>query len=562
VIGYRCLVFDLPVNLIAAFKKDWAKHDSPLQKSLSVSLCLCVSVLILLLATCLSVLALHHTRRWHPDEAFYMTIARNAAVQGDWMLISEPLDKPPLTYYINALSLKFLAVDSDANGVLFLDVYKGEFAGRIPSLLMSILLVAVVMATTSSLTHNNYAVLISGLLAALSPLRIVFAPTAFTDMPMLLFVILSLLLAIRGKWGWAGLWFMLSFAAKPQSVFYVPLLLLIPFFNMRSNRIILFTADAKNRVPTVPQNFLDVGTAFLLSVIDTMLIRWVRFFIPILIGGFLLWAWDAARVNMGADSFWALGQAYYTPTTITPLADYPARMRELWATVQYLFGHGSITTILLLLGTIGAIRQRTAVNLLLLAWLNGFFALHIVFTLNLFDRNLLLIVPVLGVLVADTPASLRLASHLQCVGEGIGGRGTPLHFLGALCVLAVMFVFAIIAAQGIYPIGGDDGRHDGIDELAAYLNSKPVATVIYDRWLDWELDYYMGEWTNKRRVYYPTPQELAEGALQLDETGVRYFVAPRSQNIAAWLDALAAAAFTISLDYESANFRVYALNPP
>jgi hypothetical protein len=126
----------------------------------------------------------------------------------------------------------------------------------------------------------------------------------------------------------------------------------------------------------------------------------------------------------------------------------------------------------------------------------------------------------------------------------------------------VQIIFAFIAATGTYDIGGDDGQHDGIDVLADYLNSKPIAAVIYDHWLDWELDYYMGEWTNKRRVYYPTPQQLVEGALQLEETGVRYFVAPVDENITEWLNALAAADFAISLDYESANFRVFALVPP
>jgi 4-amino-4-deoxy-L-arabinose transferase-like glycosyltransferase len=495
-----------------------------------------VSVLILLLATLLNLLALHHARRWHPDEAFYMTIARNAAVQGDWMLVSEPLDKPPLTYYINALSLKFLAVDSDMNGVLFLYVYKGEFAGRIPSLLMSVLLIAVVMAITSSLTHNNYAVLVGALLAALSPLRIVFAPTAFTDMPMLLFATLSLLLAIRNKWGWAGVWFMLSFAAKPQSVFYLPLFIVLGILN------VYYEGKAR------------LAPTYLF-----------RFFIPIFIGGFFLWAWDAARVNMGAASFWALGQAYYTPTTITPLADYPARSSELWATVQYLFGHGSITAILLLIGVIITIRRREKFSLLLLVWLIGFFALHIIFTLNLFDRNLLLIVPVACVLVGISGGGRDVSRPYNA---NLDGRDTiyRVHFtpnlLFQIIILIGLTLGAFAAANGVYPIGGDDGRHDGIDELAAYLNGKPVATVIYDRWLDWELDYYMGEWTNKRRVYYPTPQELVEGALQLEETGVRYFVAPGSQNIAAWLDALTAAEFTISLDYESANFRVYALYPP
>ena len=108
----------------------------------------------------------------------------------------------------------------------------------------------------------------------------------------------------------------------------------------------------------------------------------------------MLYLWDVVRVDMGATSFWALGQAYYTPTTLTPLADYPARIAELWSTVQYLFGYGIITAALLLFAVVQAIRQRNMLMRIFVSWFAGFFALHVVLTLNLFDRNLLLIVPV------------------------------------------------------------------------------------------------------------------------------------------------------------------------
>ncbi|MDQ7036480.1 MAG: glycosyltransferase family 39 protein [Anaerolineae bacterium] len=182
-------------------------------------------------------LALHQARRWHPDEAFYMTIARNAAIHGDWMLVSEPLDKPPFSYYSNALALVFLGIKSDENGVLFLDVYQGEFAGRIPSLLMSVLLVAVIIAIAKSVWRDDWrSAAIAGVFAALSPLRIVFAATAFTDIPMLLFATLALWMALRGKWGWSGIWFMMSLAAKPQSIFYAPVLIGIGILQMRQSR--------------------------------------------------------------------------------------------------------------------------------------------------------------------------------------------------------------------------------------------------------------------------------------------------------------------------------------
>jgi 4-amino-4-deoxy-L-arabinose transferase-like glycosyltransferase len=470
-------------------------------------------LVILLLDAFFSFLALGNARRFHPDEAYYMTSARHAAVNGDWWLLAEPVDKPPLTFYMNVLSLVCCAVESDSNGVLQLDALKGEFAGRFPSLLLSILLAAVVMKLAKTLTKENKAAYIAGLLVALSPLRIVFAATAFTDMPMLCFGTLALLMAARVKVGWAGFWFVVSFAAKPQVVFYLPLLLALLFI--------------KNGRPQ--------------GVFPTVL---VRFILPILGGAIILWLWDAARVGQGAESIWLLGQSRYTATSLTPISDYLARFMEFWGTVQYSFGHGVITAVLVVFAFTFS-KQR-----IFSLWLVGFAALHLVLTLNLFDRNLIVLLPVMAILIAGV-----LADALKRVP-------TKILSVSLLLCASALSIFALFAAWGNLPIGGDAGRHDGINELADYINSKPVATVIYDTWLDWELDYYMGQWTDKRRVFYPSPELLLKDALALEESGSRYFIVPRWIEENAWLEALREGGFSVRLDREFENFRVWELIPP
>jgi hypothetical protein len=125
----------------------------------------------------------------------------------------------------------------------------------------------------------------------------------------------------------------------------------------------------------------------------------------------------------------------------------------------------------------------------------------------------------------------------------------------------LLIIPAINAAEGRTAINDEYRQYEGIDDLAAYLNSKPVATVIYDRWLGWELAYYMGQWTDKRRVYYPTPDELVRGALNLCEIGSRYLPAPAQKPINPWLEALWEAGFDVAQVYETRNFVVYEIIP-
>ncbi|MGB7338574.1 MAG: hypothetical protein WBC91_06765, partial [Phototrophicaceae bacterium] len=359
--------------------------------------------------------------------------------------------------------------------------------------------------------------ILAGLLLALSPLRIVFAPTAFTDMPMLLLGCVALWMAVRGQSLWSGFWLSLSIAAKPQIIFYTPLLIGFIIFKAYSHK-----------------NYLDG------------LRQLIYFFAPILIGIGLLWGWDAMRIAHGAESFYLLGRSHYTITELTPLHDISNRMAGWWASIQYILGNGWLTLMGLGYASVISFRRllKKQVNFrigLLGLWVIGFVSLHMLLTLNLFDRNQLILLPIIIWIV-----SIALSNHQR---------------LSVVLVIGMLF-FSYQAAQWQFPIGGDDGSHDEIHLLADYLNDKPVATVIYDRWLDWELDYYMGQWTDKRRVYYPTPQQFVDGALSLDEIGTRYLIAPTIVDLSDWLSALEDAEFIVALDYEMQNFIVYQVIPP
>ena len=170
---------------------------------------------------------------------------------------------------------------------------------------------------------------------------------------------------------------------------------------------------------------------------------------------------------------------------------------------------------------------------MLWVWILAYVAFHVFINVNTYDRYLLPLLPPLVIVC----------------GIGLAGIFTNLPRHIFLVIIAILLAFpAYQASLGNIPIGGDKGDYDGIEHLADYLNSKPVATVIYDPWLGWELGYYMGQWTNKRRVHYPNPQALVEDALALDEIGDRYFVAPNDEAYVQWLIALDDAGFGVVFD--------------
>jgi hypothetical protein len=130
----------------------------------------------------------------------------------------------------------------------------------------------------------------------------------------------------------------------------------------------------------------------------------------------------------------------------------------------------------------------------------------------------------------------------------------------------ILLMGGAAAYRGGVPIGAaasalrDDGRsYAGIDQAAAYLSARALGAIIYDRWLGWALDYYLGAWSNKRRVYYPTPDALAAGAAAQPDPAPRYFAAPVDVDTQPYLDALESAGFHARQVFEQGNFQVYAL---
>src|SRR5688572_27659965 len=120
---------------------------------------------LLLLGITLRAGMLARNVRFHPDEALYATFSRRVSLQGDLLLPNAPLDKPPLAIAITATSFSIFGVN--------------EFAARLPTLLVSLLTLAVFYALAYRLYANVRLALLGLALFAMSPFDLAFAATAF-----------------------------------------------------------------------------------------------------------------------------------------------------------------------------------------------------------------------------------------------------------------------------------------------------------------------------------------------------------------------------------------------
>lgn len=473
---------------------------------------LALSAAIILLAGLLQFHHLTRDLRFLPDEAFFMTFARGAAVKGDWLLPGA-LDKPPLSLYLSALSMAAIGNTADAAGVLHLDARLGEFTGMLPNVMLALLLTALMMRLAWRIYRDETASLLAGLLAATSPYALAYGASAFTDMSLLFLSAATLYLALSGRWGMAGAALGLAFWSKQQAVFAAFFLLVI------------VARRGTRRDP--PRLLLPFGAV---------------------LGALLLW--DAARPE---TSIFLQAAANNAPGQLVAEPAIWFERALAWLRLSaWLLGPPAVTGTLVAFAAYSArtrehsLRSSVIPRVSLIAFV-VYSAAHIVFNFNLYDRYLLLCLPLVILLVAGGVATYcRSFSRYRAWTVAV-----------ALIVLGGFWTL-----NGESPMGGDRAAYAGIDALAAHLNSKPVAAVIYDPWLGWQLGYYLGAWQDKRRVHYPTADALVEGALALDEAGDRYLVAPIDQRHEDWLAGLRDAGFAIVQDYARDRFAVYLLSPP
>ena len=200
----------------------------------------------------------------------------------------------------------------------------------------------------------------------------------------------------------------------------------------------------------------------------------------------------------------------------------------------------------------------TFFDIVLSAFVILFLLGHWLLSFNIWDRYLLGLVPILLILLARV---LWLASGV--LARLLSPQRPLLQGLLTVALLAATLAGpAWVAAQSGYPIGGDHGAYDGIEAVADYFRERvPADSILYHHWLGWHYSFYMFDFPLVFR-WYPSPEELAENARQVDDAQ-RYIVFPSGKSTAGARGALADAGLGLRSVYSaygrdgSTSFIVY-----
>lgn len=446
-------------------------------------------------------------QRLHPDEALYADLARRVGIWGDWQLQHVPVDKPPLFFFTNGFFYRLLG-DS-------------EFTTRLPNAFASLISLALVFVLARKLIGAAMPALLSLALVIFSPMEIAFASSGFTDTQMVMWLLLALALLSYRRWSGSGLAFGLAIAVKPAALWWLPLLGVFG--------LILGSPSRKSHVLLV--GYWLRGAAIILALISL---------------------WDAVS---GIGSFWQLGREHYDGGRLIRSDEVLARLEGWWRWLGYvmpsvwLLAVGLGIALVYLLRKSAAPTRRDQIFWAIVGFIIAYGGVHWLIAFNVYDRYLLLIIPLVVLLVA--------------YGAGVVMTKRITRISIFALITAIGLVPAWEAAQGRTPVASDEERHAGIDRLAAVMNARYTGQVFYEHWLGWELRYYLTADPQVFLLYFETPDDLADYALAELPTipAPRYFVAPKNE-APPWLWIIERRGIRAQAVYDDDRYVIYSLRVP
>ena len=360
----------------------------------------------------------------HRDEALYGYWARLIASGRDPLLLTPWVDKPPLVPYLLAASVRTFGAS--------------ELALRAPAMLASLLTILITFGWARRAYGTRLALLAAALLAV-SPFAIAFAPTAFTDPWLTLWLMAGIWAALSGHGFLAGLAVGLAVASKQQGVLAAPLVLALLIAQARSRKSGSSLPIAPRPTLHAPRPTLHAPRLTLHALRPTLhalrpTLRTVLGFAPVFAP---ITRWASLRWS-NRPSFWDQGAAAYGGLRLALPAQWLPRAAPWAEQLRYLFGIPLLSAAVLRLAAgaglvawrrlAGQKSQRckdaktqgaadalaSSTDAILAAFVLGYLALHFFATFQPCDRYLLPILPLVCVLAAR---GLRLL--------WLGAPGTP-----------------------------------------------------------------------------------------------------------------------------------------
>jgi 4-amino-4-deoxy-L-arabinose transferase-like glycosyltransferase len=426
---------------------------------------------------------------FHADEALFASWARLIAVWRDPLLLTQPVDKPPLLFYSQALFYP-----------LFGPV---EWAARLPSLLASLLLIPLTAQLAWRLGGDRLAAFIAAAVVAVAPLAVQFSATAFSDPLLTLWLTAALALVVpsplgrglgRGaaRPGWAGLCLGLALATKYQAALFLPLVVGLAWLSGWRARewarglaglavvlavVALWAAARADGAGLVARQWANVG------------------------GLRLAWSWELGPRLAEQGRLWWLGLG------------------------GPLLALGGVA----LAGVAVSRRARArlgAADGLLALFVLAYALLHWLWAVPAWDRYLLPVLPIVAALLGRGVAAVWRAAD----GGHVAGQ-----WVGAALLVAVVALHLPVAANartGRYPLGGQPAADGGAARVARALADAPYGTVLYDHWYSWHWRYQLFD----GRVYvswFPHTDALLADLAAFGGSGpARYVALPRDGSAA------------------------------
>ena len=474
---------------------------------------------------------------FHADEALFASWARLIAVWRDPLLLTQPVDKPPLLFYSQALFYP-----------LFGPV---EWAARLPALIASLLLIPLAAHLARRLGGGRLAAVIAAAVVAVAPLTVQFSATAFSD-PLLTFWLMAAVVVLmpspdpsgregeripspfgrglgRGSWSplWVGLCLGLALATKYQGALFLPLL---------------------------------VGQAWLRGWGGR---EWARGLIGLAAVVAALLLWGVAR----ADGAGLVARQWANIGGLRPAWSWElwprlAEGARLWrlALGWPLLALGGATVAAVALSRRARARLGAA-DALLTLFVVAYLLLHWLWAVPAWDRYLLPVLPLVAALLGrgvEAVAGLKkkvTTDYTDCTDyktkksvESVKSVVTSSYVLmiGLLIAVAVLHLPVAAAARaGRYPIGGQPAADGGAALVARALADAPYGTVLYDHWYSWHWRYQLFD----RRVYvswFPHADALLADLAAFGQAGpARYVALPRDGTAAAIVRRLGEAGYRL-----------------